>query len=182
MSRPFAWSLVVLFGLFAIAAPSAARAQDKKESDPDLAAIQKVGGKFERDDAAPDKPVVLVSFGVTQAGDDDVSHVKGLSKLKKLTLNGTKITDAGLDHVKGLGSLEKLYLVDTKITDAGVEKLKDLKELKILSLVGTGVTDAGLDHLKGLANLQTLFLHGTKVTDEGVKKLQEALPKLKLER
>lgn len=154
----------------------------RAEDDSAIAALQKVGGKVERDDKAPEKPVIVVNLGVTQADDAALEGVKGFAKIQKLTLNGTKITDAGLDHVKGLGSLQKLYLVDTKIGDAGVEKLKDLKELKVLSLAGTGVTDAGLEHLKGLSNLETLFLHGTKATDEGAKALKEALPKLKIEK
>lgn len=147
-----------------------------------ISALQKAGGKIERDDKAPDKPVIVVNLGVTQAEDAALEGLKTFTKVQKLILNGTKITDAGLDHLKGLAALQKLYLVDTKVGDSGVEKLKDLKELKILSLAGTGVTDAGLEHLKGLTNLEVVFLHGTKVTDEGVKKLKEALPKVKIEK
>ncbi|MDB5351694.1 MAG: hypothetical protein JWN86_2941 [Planctomycetota bacterium] len=168
-------SVALLLGL---ASPSASRAED----DAAIASLQKAGGKIERDDKAPDKPVTVVNLGVTQADDAAIAPVKGFGKIQKLTLNGTKITDAGLDNVKGLGSLRKLYLVDTKIGDAGVEKLKELKELRILSLAGTGITDAGLEHLKALPNLEIVFLHGTKVTDEGVKKLKEALPKVKVEK
>ena len=152
------------------------------EDEAAIAALQKIGGKIERDDKAPEKPVKTVNLGVTQADDAALGSVKGFSKLEKLTLNNTKITDGGLDSIKTLVSLKKLYLVDTKIGDAGVEKLKDLKELRVLSLAGSGVTDAGLEHLKALSNLEIVFLHGTKVTDEGVKKLKEALPKLKIEK
>jgi Leucine Rich repeat len=174
----FRWRriLPVALALILVAAP--VRAEDEAA----IAAVQKAGGKIERDDKAPDKPVRVVNLGVTAADDAALASIKGFSKIEKLTLNNTKITDAGLDNVKGLGTLKKLYLVDTKIGDAGVEKLKELKELRVLSLAGTGVTDAGLEHLKGLTNLETLFLHGTKVTDDGVKKLKEAIPKLKVEK
>ena len=155
-----------------------ARADDEAA----IAALQKIGGKIERDDKAPEKPVKTVNLGVTQADDGALGSVKGFSKLEKLTLNNTKITDAGLDAIKPLASLKKLYLVDTKIGDAGVEKLKDLKELRVLSLSGTALTDAGLEHLKALPNLEIIFVHGTKVTDEGIKKLKESLPKLKIEK
>ncbi len=147
-----------------------------------ITALQKTGAKFERDDKAPEKPIIAVNLGVTQADNAALEPLKGFAKVQKLTLNGTKITDAGLDHIKALGTLQKLYLVDTKLTDAGLEKLKDLKELKILSIAGTGMTDAGLEHLKGLPNLEIVFLHGTKATDEGIKKLKEALPKVKVEK
>ena len=158
-------------------------AQDPKvEPEKVIAAIQAVGGKVERDEKRPDKPVIVVNFATTQATDAALANLKGLETLQKLTLNGTPVTDAGLEHLKGLTGLQKLYLVDTKVTDAGLEHLKGLAGLQVLSLVGTQVTDAGLDHLKGLGNLQIVFLYGTKVTDAGAKALQDALPKVKIDR
>jgi hypothetical protein len=118
-----------------------------------IAAIQKIGGKVERDDKAPEKPVMRVNLSITKAGDANLVHVKGLDKLKVLSLNNTPITDAGLEHLKGLASLEKLYLVDTKVGNAGFE------------------------HLKGLANLKELFVAGTNVREDGAKELKESLPK-----
>ena len=51
-------------------------------------------------------------------------HLKGLTKLEYLDLNGTKVTDAGLVHLEGLTKLEELHLVGTKVTDAGVKQLQ----------------------------------------------------------
>jgi hypothetical protein len=170
------------FVILALMLASGARAQDAAEVDKAVAAIQQAGGKVERDEEAPEKPVTVVNFATQPVGDEALASLKGLDKLQKLTLNNTKITDAGLEHVKGLAGLQKLYLVDTQVTDAGLERLKELANLQILSLVGTQVTDAGLEHLKGMSGLKTVFLAGTKVTDDGVKKLQEALPMLKVER
>jgi hypothetical protein len=154
----------------------------QEDTETAVAAIQKLGGKVERDDKDPEKPVVVVNLGITEVKDAELEHLKGLSKLRRLTLNDTPITDAGLDHIKDLASLQKLYLVDTKITDAGLERLKGLKGLQILSLAGTQVTDAGLEHVKELKELKEIFLYGTKVTDDGVKPLKEALPDLKIYR
>lgn len=159
-----------------------ASAQDAAAIDKAVAEIQQAGGKVERDDKAPEKPVIVVNFATQPIADAALASLKGLDKLQKLTLNNTKVTDAGLEAIQGLTGLQKLYLVDTQVTDAGLAHIKDLANLQVLSLVGTQVTDAGLEGLKGLANLKTLFLAGTKVTDEGVKKLQEALPMLKVER
>ena len=68
------------------------------------------------------------------------------------------VTDAGLKHVKGLTQLRDLYLDETKITDAGLEDLRGLTELRTLCLGDTQVTDAGLANLKGLTQLQELLL------------------------
>jgi Leucine-rich repeat (LRR) protein len=154
----------------------------QEDTETAVTAIQKLGGKVERDDKDPEKPVVVVNLGITEVKDAELEHLKGLSKLRRLTLNDTPITDAGLDHIKDLTSLQKLYLVDTKISDAGLERLKGLKGLQILSLAGTQVSDAGLEHLKELKELKEVFLYGTKVTDDGVKPLKEALPDLKIYR
>jgi hypothetical protein len=177
-------SRVVLAALLAGAVIGSRAPAQEPQAGPEqaIAEIQKAGGKVERDEKDPGKPVVVVNFATTPAADDALANLKGFDKLQKLTLNGTKITDAGLEHLKGLTGLQKLYLVDTAITDAGLERLKGLTGLRILSLVGTQVTDAGLEHLKGLTNLQTVFLYGTKVTDAGSKALQEALPKVKIDR
>ena len=168
-----------LLPVLALVAPIQARAQNLDDA---IAAIQKVGGKVERDDKAPEKPVLRVNLSITKVSDADLAQLKGFEKLKVLSLNNTPITDAGLENLKGLGNLEKLYLVDTKVGDGGLEHLKGLANLQVLSLVGTGVGDGGLEHLKGLANLKELFVAGTKVSEGGAKALQEALPKLKIER
>jgi hypothetical protein len=176
------WLLIPLPCAIGILLAVTARGQDAAATDKAVAEIQQAGGKVERDDKAPEKPVTAVNFATQPIADAALESLKGMDKLQKLTLNNTKITDAGLENLRGLTGLQKLYLVDTSVTDAGLAHVKELTNLQILSLVGTQVTDAGLESLKGLANLKTVFLAGTKVTDEGVKKLQEALPMLKIER
>jgi CubicO group peptidase (beta-lactamase class C family) len=147
-----------------------------------VSAIQKLGGKVERDDKGAGKPVTVINLGLTEVKDADLEPLDNLATVKKLTLNDTPITDAALDHLKGLSGLEKLYLVDTKITDAGLERLKGLKGLQVLSLAGTQVSDAGLEYLKDMPGLKEVFLYGTKVDDEGAKQLKEAMPNLKIYR
>jgi hypothetical protein len=147
-----------------------------------VSAIQKLGGKVERDEKGAGKPVIVVNLGLTEVKDADLEPLDNLATLKKLTLNDTPITDAALDHFKGLAGLEKLYLVDTKVTDAGLERLKGLKALQVLSLAGTQVSDAGLEYLKDMPSLKEVFLYGTKVGDDGAKHLKEAMPNLKIYR
>jgi Leucine Rich repeat len=47
-----------------------------------------------------------------------------LTKLEKLILIGTQVTDAGLAHLKSLTKLSSLDLAFTRVTDAGVTELQ----------------------------------------------------------
>ncbi len=94
-----------------------------------------------------------------------------------LDLSGSKTTDEVLaEKLKGLTKLKTLSLDSTKITDAGLVHLKGLTKLKGLDLWNTKITDAGLVHLKGLTKLKGLSQGKTKVTVDGIQELQEALP------
>jgi hypothetical protein len=113
-----------------------------------------------------------VSFYEPRVSDAELECLKGLKRLRKLQLAGTKITDAGLDHVKDMTELQSLGLAGTNVTDAGLKHLERLHGLQVLGLGETNVTDAGLEHLKGLSQLQTLCLADTKVTDAGLAELR----------
>ena len=99
----------------------------------------------------------------------------------EIDLPGPETTDEVLaEKLKGLTKLERLYLSDTEVTDAGLVHLKGLTKLEVLWLTSTKVTDAGLVHLKGLTKLERLSLGGTKVTDAGIQELKKALPDCKI--
>jgi hypothetical protein len=123
-----------------------------------------LGDEFFRD-------VVCVRL-TRDCGDGELEHLKGLTKLEYLSLDGTRITDAGLVHVKGLTNLKYLYLDGTRVTDVGLEPLKGLTKLKHLFLSDTQLTDAGLADLKGLTKLEYLYLDGTRITDAGLVHLK----------
>ena len=58
---------------------------------------------------------------MTDAG---LAHLKPLSLLRVLNLNGTKVTDAGLKYLEGFDCLRMLYLYDCKVGNKGVNKFK----------------------------------------------------------
>jgi hypothetical protein len=101
-------------------------------------AIEKLGGQVEWDSKASGKPAWLrklleddffnsvdrVFPGDTKVTDARLEHLKGLSRLQQLTLNGTKVTDAALKHLKGLSQLQMLWLHNTQVTSKGVRKLE----------------------------------------------------------
>jgi hypothetical protein len=56
------------------------------------------------------------------------------------------VTDVGLEHVRGLTHLAELALNGAPVTNAGVQCLQGLPELKNLALSNTSVTDDGLQY------------------------------------
>jgi hypothetical protein len=64
--------------------------------------------------------------------DEGVAQLVGLTKLQKLTLGGSTITDRSLLTVRRLTDLRELYVYTTRVTPNGVEDLKlALPQLKI---------------------------------------------------
>lgn len=114
-----------------------------------IAAIEKLGGRIEVDEARADKPVIKVYLHSTAVKDTDLSHIEQLQHLQSLFLGKTQITDAGLEHVRGATSLKTLSLNGTAITDAGLQQLTALTKLKTLNLQETKASPKGIAELKG---------------------------------
>ncbi|ONM16131.1 Leucine-rich repeat family protein [Zea mays] len=93
----------------------------------------------------------LVLLNLSRCGicDEGCENLKGLTKLKALSLGFNQITDACLIHLKDLVNLECLNLDSCKIGDEGLFHLKGLIQLKNLELSDTEVGSNGLRHLSG---------------------------------
>jgi hypothetical protein len=89
-----------------------------------------------------------VSLDGTEAGDEDLIHLKGIPDLRRLDLEWTSVTDAGVKSLTEHKSLERLDLQETQVTDNGLQYVGQLKGLRILllgSIAGnSAIRDAGL--------------------------------------
>ncbi len=72
-----------------------------------------------------ERKVVWVYLSHSKVTDAGLRHLRELTNLRGLILDGTQVTDAGLVHLKGLTNLRRLVLKNTQVTDAGVEKMKN---------------------------------------------------------
>jgi Leucine Rich repeat len=173
--------------------------------DPDeeraLVEVEKLGGKVEAKESSPAVSVEFCGPGGRRVrdadlvelepvhnleklsfwccydvGDAGLTHLSGLTNLRELDLNATRVSDKGMKHLKTLGNLQNLNLSATRVTDEGLKDLRGLTNLEVLKLDATAVTHDGLDSLKGLTKLRYLSLRFTQVTGAGVAKLQKALP------
>lgn len=106
---------------------------------------------------------------VTDAGLESLSS---LTKLRVLSLNGSRITDDGLRHLSALTRLEVLELDHAPIRGPGLVHLRPLRRLKLLSLRFSPLEDQGLVHLAGLTALERLYFFDTRLTDTGLAHLR----------
>ncbi len=88
-----------------------------------------------------------------------MKRVKAMPKLTKLSIAGSRVTDAGLAAVAGLTELDTLAIHGlTGLKGSGLQHLKALTKVRILNLGTTGITDEGFAGIQGLTQLQTLQL------------------------
>ena len=120
------------------------------------ATVTIAGQKQELLDASllPNEPfgIAAINFTDAELTQNDFKRLSEISKLDRLSLYGTKISDEDIDFLLGIDSLNELELSNTEITDKALEKLEKLITLK------------------------KLYLHNTLVTKEGVNAFQKSLP------
>lgn len=91
-------------------------------ADEARAQLGDLGGRFSDDDAGLPAKVFL---NRTDINDQQVSVIQHLSGVEILNLTGTRVGDAGLSHVHGLTGLKRIYAAHTDISDEGVRQLKE---------------------------------------------------------
>ncbi len=111
--------------------------------------------------------------------DRKAAALGGFPELRFLDLSWTGIADLTAKRLTGT-RLTKLKLIGTKITDEGLRHIGQIDTLEMLSLYRTEVGDAGLRHLHGLPRLRILAVGNTAVTPQGRKAIQRAIPGLKV--
>ena len=158
------------------------RATDEEVETRVAAAMGKLGGQVNRDEAAPGRPVVHVLLPNNVATDADLVFLAALPRLRTLGLKFCQVTDAGLKALAGHQHLEWLDLAGcSRITDASFKEIASLKQLKKLNLAGCkGVTAKRLKDLAVLKQLESVDFRGTQVTSADAEELRQALPKCKI--
>jgi internalin A len=107
--------------------------------------------------------------------DDDLAHLEGLTKLRRLTIfpaikGKPSINDAGLAHLAGLTELRSLQLDCTQIKGPGLAYLSRMTRLEHLSIELTRVES--LDTLPSLPSLKGLAMNQTPITDQGLASIE----------
>lgn len=110
----------------------------------------------------------------SDATDDDLKMVEGLTNLRELNVNGChQLTRAACQSIGCLANVERLWLMNTQFDDAGLSHLANLSHLTLLDVRSCPITDAGMAHLGDLEQLKDLSLGHTQVTDAGLRYFAE---------
>ena len=128
--------------------------------DKAIAAVEKAGGTVVRNEGTPGKPVVSVNLQNRGADDGLLATLTPLTSLRELDLGSCDgVTDNGLAHLKGLTKLQKVDLSGTRVSLTGLARLKGLTELQSLDLHANsfGLSNGELA-LNPFKKLQTLDL------------------------
>ena len=113
-------------------------------------------------------------------GNSVLPHIKHLTALKTLELDGIRMTDSGIKNLDGLVQIEDLTIRDgegpqccDQLTSVGWQTLSQLHNLKHLCLAGHDVTNAVLRCIRTSKHLSTLELDHTIITDDGLPRLSQ---------
>ena len=81
--------------------------------------------------------------------DEGISQLTGLTKVKKLDLQGCQsVTSGSADHLLKLSSLEDLNIAETSFDDEGFLKLAELENLKVVAVGRTNITSDAIETFK----------------------------------
>jgi hypothetical protein len=93
--------------------------------------------------------------------------------------NSERANDGAVANVALATKLRRLYLEGTPVSDSGLKYLTGLKELAHLDLSQTGISDAGMAELARLEGLRTLIIRGCHdVSADAIRAARKTNPKL----
>jgi hypothetical protein len=131
--------------------------------------IRKLGGKIEHDGAAS---IIAVNLSGTWVNDTEMLNLASFSKLERLDLSHTRISDEGLLHLRPARQIRELNLLYAEqITDLGLNAIKGWTNLRRLNVRGTRISDPTLTIIGKLPQLEYLDIANTNVTEAGLDSL-----------
>jgi hypothetical protein len=112
-----------------------------------------------------------------------LSSLRSLTRVRRLNLNGSKLSDDGIGYFRDMHELESLDLRDTRINGKGFPALCDLARLRDLDLSGSDVTDQGISSFPSLLSLRRLRIDacdGMNINDSSAESLVMKFPNLEV--
>jgi internalin A len=147
-----------------------------------IAEIIKIGGKIERDDTLPGKPVISVTILPEKRGEslteESLAYLGNFKQLQRLGIGffgkaNPGLTDKDMIYLKDLTNLRYLCLRITRISSSGLVNLRDMKNIETLIISDSNISGIGLQNIKYMAKLNTLELSSCDLIDEDMEYIKE---------
>jgi mono/diheme cytochrome c family protein len=151
------------------------------DTDQLIEQISSTGVKAEYN--AWDDESIRIDLGVVGPGqlDQAIKQLDGFSnKLTWLDCSELELPQGFFQQLQQFSKLQRLHINGTDVTDKQLEALSQLPELSYLNLYNTQISDAGLDALHDCPSLRKIFLSQTQATPAGINQLKKALPDLEV--
>ena len=127
------------------------------------------------------RSLTYINFGHAKMIDDEgLQYLSLLTKLERVNLWHTGMSDDGLKIVSGLPKIRTIIAGGTKISDSGTACLRRNKTLEELVVQNTMIGDETLKNVSKIPSLKELVLTSTKITDTGLASLDECKQLTKL--
>lgn len=111
-------------------------------------------------------------------GEKGLSYVAGLTRLRRLGINGYAGPAGSFRHLAALENLEWLVASTSETSDEDVAHLSRCQNLRVLSLYGGNFTPSGCAAIARLKNLEDVTLFKLHIDERNVESFLK-LPKLK---
>ena len=143
-----------------------------------VAEIKKLGGRVVRQRDSDGQVSLFVDLSQqTSGGDECIAHLKDLTGLNVVLVNGQQVTPVVFAKLKDLQTLKKVVL--HQVTDQQLVSLRGWKGIVQLDLQSDAISDAGLETIATMAELEELLISGqwgsnktAKITDSGIASLK----------
>ena len=118
-------------------------------------------------------------FQETQASDSNMKYVGQLKHLEHIMIwDAVNITDKGAAELRNCTKLERIYISESKLTDESLRMFSELPNLTSLSLQFSNFSNAGVRYVRNLKQLETLAVCGidgrpSEITDDSLEFLLE---------
>lgn len=103
-----------------------------------------------------------------QISDQGLSHIKGLSKLRNLSLWGPRITDDGMKYLSGMTNMVAISFQDCGVTDQSFGALSGMTKLKEFDIFRTRVGNDALGAIAGAKEMSKMKLRDCAITTKGI--------------
>lgn len=163
----------------------------RQSREKEMEALMEIAGELEKKlnvviqpdpETRNESIIVSMQFPPAVFGDHELAQLTPLfSKISKLSLVGSNITDDGLYHISKMVNLKQLILQQTSIDGTGLIYLTQLPHLEHLNLSKTAVDDAGVLNILKIPSLKEVYLNQTKVSASLVQALQKNDPSLQVQ-